>query len=617
VKGAILAAETTFDSTKQSLQDILKDIKSGKTQLPDFQRSWVWDDNHVKSLLASISVSYPIGAVMLLETGNPDVRFGPRPVEGVTLDPKPEPEWLILDGQQRLTSLFQSLFYGKPVKTKDARGNTIERWYYLDIPTALDPNADQEDAILSIPADKMIRNFRGEVTEDYSAVELECKGDIFPLPLVFDFPALTAWSAVYTKNGEENFQNWLKLGQTIIPRFQGYQVPLIKLFKATPKEAVCQVFEKVNTGGVSLTVFELLTATYAADNYSLRDDWVKRDKKLRAEKVLRTVKSDDFLQAISLLVSRKRRMQALDSGAESKKAPAITCKRKDLLRLTLQDYMIWADDVVKGFEKAAKFMHSQRIFDARDLPYRTQLVPLAAIFTLLGDKGDYVSVKDKIARWFWCGVFGELYGGAVETRFAKDLPELFAWVNDGSEPATIVDANFAPNRLYSLRTRNSAAYKGIYALLIKDGGLDFRTGEEISLQMYFDDRVDIHHIFPQAYCRNKEIDPKKCDCVINKTGISAKTNRIIGGNAPSEYIARLKKNIGIADEKMAEILRSHVIEPELLSHDDFNAFFKKREEALLDRIEKAMGKPIAREAVVDGIEPEVTDFQEDEDEVAE
>jgi hypothetical protein len=617
VKGAILATETTFDSTKQSLQDILKDIKSGKTQLPDFQRSWVWDDNHVKSLLASISVSYPIGAVMLLETGNQDVRFRPRLVEGVAVVPIPEPEWLILDGQQRLTSLFQSLFYGNPVKTKDARGNAIERWYYLHIPTALDPNADQEDAILSIPADKKIRNFRGEVIEDYSSVEFECKGDIFPLPLVFDFPALTAWSGEYTKNGGENFQNWLKLGQTIIPRFQGYQVPLIKLFKATPKEAVCQVFEKVNTGGVSLTVFELLTATYAADDYNLRDDWAKRDKELRAERVLRTAKSDDFLQAISLLASRKRRMQALDSGVESKKAPAITCKRKDLLRLTLQDYKTWADDVVTGFKRAARFMHIQRIFDARDLPYRTQLVPLAAIFTLLGDKAGSDSIRSKIARWFWCGVFGELYGGAVETRFAKDLPELFAWINDGPEPATIVDANFAPNRLYSLRTRNSAAYKGLYALLIKDGGLDFRTGEEINLQMYFDDRIDIHHIFPQKYCRENSINPKQCDCVVNKTGISAKTNRIIGGNAPSEYIAKLLKSIGIEDARMDEILRSHVIDPDLLKSDDFDAFFKMREEALLDRIQNAMGKPIAREAHEDFIEPEVTDFQENEDETVE
>jgi hypothetical protein len=613
VKGTILTAETTFDSTKQSLQDILKDIKAGKTQLPDFQRSWVWDDNHVKSLLASVSVSYPIGAVMLLETGNPDVRFRPRLVEGVVLDPIPEPEWLILDGQQRLTSLFQALFYGKPAKTKDARRNIIERWYYLHIPTALDPNADQEDAILSIPANKKILNFRGEIIEDYSTVELECEGDIFPLPLVFDFPALTAWSGVYTKNGGDKFQNWLKLGQTIIPRFQGYQVPLIKLFKTTPKEAVCQVFEKVNTGGVSLTVFELLTATYAADDFNLRDDWDKRDKELRTAKILKSVKSDDFLQAISLLASRKRRMQALDSGVESKKAPAITCKRRDLLRLTLQDYKTWAEDVVKGFKNAAKFMHIQRIFEARDLPYRTQLVPLAAIFTLLGDEGEPDTIRNKIARWFWCGVFGELYGGAIETRFAKDLPELFAWINNGPEPATIVDANFAPNRLYSLRTRNSAAYKGLYALLIKDGGLDFRTGEEITFQMYFDEHIDIHHIFPQKYCRDNSIDPKKCDCVINKTGIAAKTNRIIGGNAPSEYLAKLKKSIGIEDARMDEILRSHVIEPESLRNDDFDAFFNKREEALLDRIEKAMGKLIAREAVEDGIPPEVIDYLENED----
>jgi hypothetical protein len=262
-------------------------------------------------------------------------------------------------------------------------------------------------------------------------------------------------------------------------------------------------------------------------------------------------------------------------------------------------------------------MHIQRIFDARDLPYRTQMVPLAAIFTLLGDKADSDSIRSKIARWFWCGVFGELYGGAIETRFAKDLPELFAWINDGPEPATIVDANFASNRLYSLRTRNSAAYKGIYALLIKDGGLDFRTGEEINLQMYFDDRIDIHHIFPQKYCRENNINPKQCDCVVNKTGISAKTNRIIGGNAPSEYITKLEKSIGIEDVRMDEILCSHVIEPELLRNDDFNAFFKIREEALLDRIQNAMGKPIAREAHEDGIEPEVTDFQENEDETVE
>src|SRR5687768_6516255 len=104
-----MEAITTFDSTKESLLDLLNSVQDGETQLPDFQRGWVWDDEHLRSLLASISVSFPIGAVMMLETGNPNVRFKPRLVEGLTLPVVPEPERLILDGQQRLTSLFQAL----------------------------------------------------------------------------------------------------------------------------------------------------------------------------------------------------------------------------------------------------------------------------------------------------------------------------------------------------------------------------------------------------------------------------------------------------------------------------------------------------------------------------
>src|SRR5258708_1863782 len=122
---------TTFDSTKRPLLDLLQEISAGQIQLPDFQRGWIWDDAHLCSLLASISMSYPIGAVMLLETGNNEVKFKPRPVEGVTLKSgKRLPEQLILDGQQRLTSLFQALKSGSVVKTRDNRGAEVERWYY-------------------------------------------------------------------------------------------------------------------------------------------------------------------------------------------------------------------------------------------------------------------------------------------------------------------------------------------------------------------------------------------------------------------------------------------------------------------------------------------------------
>ena len=107
---------STFDSTKTPLPDIIRAITEGKVQLPDFQRGWVWDDEHVRSLLVSVARSFPVGAVMLLETGG-DVRFQVRPIENLTFPGKvPLPERLILDGQQRLTTLTQVLALDEPVK---------------------------------------------------------------------------------------------------------------------------------------------------------------------------------------------------------------------------------------------------------------------------------------------------------------------------------------------------------------------------------------------------------------------------------------------------------------------------------------------------------------------
>src|SRR5262249_20133334 len=126
-------------------------------------------------------------------------------------------------------------------------------------------------------------------------------------------------------------------------------------------------------------------------------------------------------------------------------------------------------------------LHAQRIYDAPDLPYRTQLVPLAAILAVLGDRANNDGIRSNLAQWYWCGVFGELYGGAIETRFARDLPEALSWVDGGPTPSTIQDANFVPDRLLTLRTRNSAAYKGLAALLLRDGGLDFRSGTPIDV----------------------------------------------------------------------------------------------------------------------------------------
>lgn len=601
----------SFDSKKIPLQDLLTLAETGSLQLPDFQRGWVWDDERILNLLASVSMSFPIGAIMLLETGGKHIRFKPRPLTGSP--PRlcdVAPETLILDGQQRLTSLYQSLKSLAPVETEDARGKPTKRFYYIDMKQAISFQADREDAVLSVPEDRLVKAFGREVTLDVTTSEQEYALDLFPINRIFDSADWRQAYGEYWDYDPEKMRLFNKFESEVVKRFEQYQVPVIELKKQTPKEAVCLVFERVNTGGVALNAFDLLTAAFAADDFQLRDDWDAREKRLKEKHpVLRGLQNDDFLQAISLLATYNNRRYALSSGITIDSSPGISCKRKDILKLEVVDWQTWADRVEIGFASAARFLHGQKIFNARDLPYRTQLVPLAVIFVELAREGETEGARRQIARWFWCGVLGELYGGAIETRFARDLPEVVARIRGGViEPTTVQESNFQAGRLLTLRTRNSAAYKGLYALLMRDGGRDFRTGEPIEAQVFFDDKIDIHHIFPEKWCKEEKIHPDIYNSVINKTAISARTNRQIG-EAPSKYLPKVEKGAGIDPVRMDEILTSHCIIPDLLRTDRFWDFYAARAEALLTRIEAATGKRITREPELfrPGISPESYD----------
>jgi len=287
------------------------------------------------------------------------------------------------------------------------------------------------------------------------------------------------------------------------------------------------------------------------------------------------------------------------------------------LNLRLEDYQKWAEPAMYGFDKAAKFLVQQTIFSGRDIPYNTQLVPLATLFAILREKADNDTVRGKLIRWYWCGVFGELYGSAVESRFANDVPQVLEWIDNGKEPVTVSDCNFAPSRLYTLKSRLSAAYKGLYAILMRDGGRDFLSGVPINVQTYFDEKIDIHHIFPKHYCKKLESVAHDYDSIINKTPLSRDTNRIIGGNAPKIYLKKLVDDKGIREDRLDAILASHVIDATALKENDYDTFFKLRQEALLQRIEEATGKKIAREtddSIAQSLKEEVYLETEEEDE---
>ena len=599
-----------FDTTKYDLSEILRQAQEGRLQLPDFQRSYVWGDRDVRALIGSIARGFPVGALLTLETGG-EVRFKPRVIEGLD-DPQRDPDTLLLDGQQRITSLYQALHSSKPVQARKTNETMVERHYYLDMRKALVEGGDMEEAVVGVPAERVVtRNFGRDVVIDLSSQEREYERGMFPLDQTFDvtnswfFGWLTYW------NGRDHAM--IELGNrfnlAVLNLIRTYKMPVIRLDKSNGREAICLIFEKVNVGGKKLDAFELVTAIFAGDGFDLREDWARRRHDIvsigpgQKRETLTGVSSVDFLQACTLLHTRTM-------------GPA-SLRRDALLKLPLEAYRRYAVAVEEGFRRADAFLNERRVLRERDVPYPPQITALAAFFAARGNKPLAAPGAERLAKWFWTVALGEAYGSSTETQIARDVTELLAWIDAGGpKPRVIGETVFREDRLMSLRTRNSAGYEAMHALLMAEGCRDFVTGQPVEIMTFHAARIDIHHVFPKAWCEKPErrIPRETYNSIVNKTPLSAASNRSIGGQAPSKYLKQIEGNTGQTSEALDDILRSHLIDPELLRADDFEGFMATRLRALSGLVERVMDHVIRD---VPAEEPEYAAPTEGEDEAAE
>lgn len=593
-----------FQTPMYELKSYLEQTRSGDIQLPDFQRGYKWDDERIRQLLITILRGHPMGVVMLLETNNALVRFKPRPIADVVLEPGTEPKKLLLDGQQRLTSLTQALTGDGVVHTKDARGRLLDRRYFVNINIALEDPNRLDEAVISVPADGIIRtNFDRDIVLDLSSPAKQRENNYYPLNLLFSPDSLN-WVTEH-----EDLALAIEFQKRYVQDALSYKIPAIELDARTDKAAVATVFEKVNIGGLPLNVFELLTAVFAGDadyydetgsDFRLNDDWQETRQQWQEYPVLAAVENTDFLQAVTMLATRKKNL-----ASDSKRPPAISAKREDILKLALDEYLEWRDELRAAFIWASGFLADRHIFTGRDVPYPKQLVPLAAIRVVLGHDADMHAVNDRLSTWFWSGVLGELYGSATETRFVRDIEAVPAWALDPEAPTprTVQDANFIESRLHSMRTRNSAAYKGMAALIMARGSRDWMENKMFGAVQHKDMAVDIHHIFPQRWCNQNGISDEHRESIVNKTMLSARTNRAIGGVAPSLYLEKIKADAGVDDATVDDLLRGHLVDPGKLRTDDFHGFFTTRREQLCLLIESVLHKTVQRD-ISEGIAAE-------------
>lgn len=218
---------------------------------------------------------------------------------------------------------------------------------------------------------------------------------------------------------------------------------------------------------------------------------------------------------------------------------------------------------------------------------------MAVICTILNEKNllHTSDVREKIRQWYWCGVFGGFYSSPSEGWDSKEVKETLNWIcESGVQPTVIQDMYFSPMRLTRLQTRNSAAYRGFMAIILKNNSKDFISGRAMDFTAYEDESIDIHHIFPKKYCESKSYPKAKYNSILNKTPISSKTNRIIGSSAPSVYLKKITQKVTKINLK--NFLQSHWIDYEDLQADNFDNFIAHRATCLLNAVEKVTGKKI-------------------------
>jgi hypothetical protein len=574
---------------KMHLGKLIEQLRGGEYVIPDFQREFEWLPWNVVELLKSIFDDCYIGTLLLWRSSheNQDL-LKCEPIYG--FEGKASPEHIILDGQQRLSALYYSFF--APKKPYPRRKSRC--FFLVNIRELLADNFGE--SIYYEWGNRRTMDLINNKTRQFEE-------KIFPL-CVFGqgSHAWIRWMEEYQnywtkKIGAED----AKIEREKIDKFfdemiNQYDISYIELDRDIEVGKVCDIFTRLNSTGMELTIFDLMNAMLRPKNIYLKKMWraVSVDFNVADEEKMRLY----LLQTMSILkqgycapkylyylVPESQKIIKLDDGS----------KKKITLIKTPEEFIELWDFVVEKVKGTIRELQNPRDFgaiNAKFLPYPT-MIP---IFTAINvDKEKYPErkgVESKIKKWYWSSIFTKNYSSAVESQATKDFYDMQKWfANDNNYPSVIEQCNNEINYLdlKSEDNQSSAIYKAIFDILILKGAKDWNT---FMLPEY--SKLADHHIVPYSWGR-KNIG-REINSILNRTPLADETNRkIIRDHLPNVY---LKEMLSKAKKKedIYKLLETHLISRkgiEILlrkdfSRKDYEEFIEERQKTILKEIKNIL-----------------------------
>jgi len=533
------------ENQNKKYNHLFTDIDTGRLKIPQFQRDFVWSKAQTAKLIDSIIKGFPIGTFILWKTQEELRHF--KEIGNSTLPntPKGETVYYVLDGQQRITSLYA---VRKGIRWN--KDNVEINYQDISINLLLDPDSDEDVVTLEPPTDapfiSVYKVLHGSLTEFLEEFTIEQLRKI----------------EVYQK------------------RLTGYDFSTI-VISNYPIDIACEVFTRINTGGTELTLFEIMVAkTFdLSRKFDLAREYSRLIDNKNGEKDLEdvgfdTVSASTVLQCIAAIISKQLR-------------------RSDILKLGKTEFIDTWPKAKNGLFQAVDYVRTyQRIPVSQLIPYNSLLVPLTYFF--VKNKGIPPSMfqHKMLTQYFWWASLTNRFSSATESKLMQDLERMDAILKNQAPGYRGEELELTLDDLRWRWFRTGDAFcKAILCLYASFQPHSFATNHLVNIDNSWLSQINsrnYHHFFPRAYLKKRDYPDWKANSILNITLVDDFLNkRKIGAKAPSQYINEFAKE----NREISNSLATHLIddiEAFGINTDDYETFIEQRGQKILAELKKRL-----------------------------